>query len=497
MMLLRQKMHSLFPQDFSLIDKYTSIGLGYLLLCCVGLFFDAYWLFALPIVPFVVWFFFKRLDLFYCGLVFLIPLSITIDDIGLGFGIILPTEPILFSLTCLIGLKFFMHPKILLESFQSPITKGILFYLAWMFITVLTSSMPVVSLKFFILKLSYILCFYFLSYLFFYKQPFKQIKKLYYLFFIPLLAVITYTLYRHTLYAYDEKAAHWVMQPFFKDHTVYGAILAFMAPFLVYMATRKKQTFNRLVFSAFSTIVFSMGLIFSYTRAAWVSLAGALGLYLILYFKVSWKFLVIVALFLGGYLFVNQEQILLKLQKNKQDSSDDLVEHVQSISNIASDASNLERVNRWNCAIEMFKERPVFGFGPGTYMFQYARFQKSDDLTIISTNFADGGNAHSEYLGPLSESGVFGFLSVFVFILLMCVYAIKALYTFYGDDKKVIFFVFLGFTTYAAHGILNNYLDTDKAAFLFFSALAFIAVINQKGLALNGDSNTIQKANTH
>ena len=33
-------------------------------------------------------------------------------------------------------------------------------------------------------------------------------------------------------------------------------------------------------------------------------------------------------------------------------------------------------------------------------------FQDASDLTIISTNFGDGGNAHSEYLGPLSEQGI-------------------------------------------------------------------------------------------
>ena len=59
----------------------------------------------------------------------------------------------------------------------------------------------------------------------------------------------------------------------------------------------------------------------------------------------------------------------------------------------------------------MFKERPVLGWGPGTYMFQYAQFQMARDKTIISTNFAEGGNAHSEYIGPLAEQGFMGFLA--------------------------------------------------------------------------------------
>ena len=40
----------------------------------------------------------------------------------------------------------------------------------------------------------------------------------------------------------------------------------------------------------------------------------------------------------------------MDLESNKQDSSSNLTEHVESISNVSSDASNLERINRWKSA---------------------------------------------------------------------------------------------------------------------------------------------------
>ena len=113
-----------------------------------------------------------------------------------------------------------------------------------------------------------------------------------------------------------------------------------------------------------------------------------------------------------GLLYVNQDSILIELQRNKQDSSDNLTEHVESISNVSSDDSNLERLNRWNCAVSLFKERPITGWGPGTYQFVYAPYQEAKYRTTISTNNGDGGNAHSEYLGPLAEQGVPGLLFV-------------------------------------------------------------------------------------
>ena len=93
--------------------------------------------------------------------------------------------------------------------------------------------------------------------------------------------------------------------------------------------------------------------------------------------RIHIKYLIGVAAIALFVLFSFQEQIIQKLEKNKQDSSGDFAEHVESMSNVASDASNLERLlNRWSCAMRMFKERPVFGWGPGTYMFQYAPFSE-------------------------------------------------------------------------------------------------------------------------
>lgn len=172
--------------------------------------------------------------------------------------------------------------------------------------------------------------------------------------------------------------------------------------------------------------------------------------------------------------------IVDKLEKNEQDStSENLEEHVQSITNISTDASNLERINRWNSAIEMFKERPVIGWGPGTYAFQYAPFQSSEDITIISTNAGDGGNAHSEFFGPLAEAGVFGALT---FVLILVIFYYRASLLYYrlpkGELRTIVFFIILSFTSYVINGTLNNFLDTDKASVPFWAFIAMIVAID-------------------
>ena len=293
------------------------------------------------------------------------------------------------------------------------------------------------------------------------------------------MVVIIYTIYQHAIRGFEEKPAHWVMQPFFKDHTSYGALLALYIPVIIGYLFNPGFRWN-LKFLAFNVLlIFIVGIILSYTRAAWVSLIAALGVYLLIQFRVKLWMLVSAGVLVLAVLFTFQEDILIKLEKNRQDSSGDLAEHVESISNVASDASNLERINRWNCALRMFEERPVFGWGPGTYKFQYAPFQSSQELTIISTNFGDLGNAHSEYLGPLAEMGVLGLLTFLAIIILFYVKSIQLYYKLQNKELKVLVMSSIaGFTTYVTHGILNNFLDTDKASLPFWGFMAVIVAID-------------------
>ncbi|MDD3854053.1 MAG: O-antigen ligase family protein, partial [Syntrophomonadaceae bacterium] len=145
------------------------------------------------------------------------------------------------------------------------------------------------------------------------------------------------------------------------------------------------------------------------------------------------------------------------------------------ISNITSDASNLERINRWNCALRMFADKPVFGWGPGTYMFKYAPYQINKDRTVISTNYGDLGNAHSEYLGALSETGIPGLLT-FIFVLIMVLRTGFNTYRKLDDKiiKSIILAALAGLITYYTHGFLNNFLDTDKLSVPFWGFTAII-----------------------
>lgn len=167
------------------------------------------------------------------------------------------------------------------------------------------------------------------------------------------------------------------------------------------------------------------------------------------------------------------------MERNTTDSSGDFAEHIKSMYNIRSDASNLERINRWDAAWEMFKERPLFGWGPGTYQFQYAPFQKSHNRTIISTNFGTWGNAHSEYLGLMAEAGfpsVIAFIAIWVFALLAGFKLIKR-ENISPEHRSIVIASILGLITYIGHAFMNNFLDMDKIAAPFWGSMAIIVAL--------------------
>jgi O-antigen ligase len=271
------------------------------------------------------------------------------------------------------------------------------------------------------------------------------------------------------------------MEPFFKDHTSYGAIIAFFFPFAFIAVSMPGYSFLRRLMAGAFLLIITAGMIFSYTRAAWVGVLGAIGVFLVLRLRVPGWFVGLVAAVAGIVFIVNMDQITIALERNRDESSDDLAKHVSSISNISSDASNLERINRWNSALRMFNERPVTGWGPGTYMFQYAPFQAAKDRTIISTNFGTNGNAHSEFLGPLAEQGVPGLLLVIAFVAVSCWVAVRLwLRMPPGIDRRMVGAAFFGLVTYYIHGILNNFLDLDKASVPFWGFTAMLVVMDLK-----------------
>jgi len=451
-----------------------TIALIYVVVNMIFTYKEIYYLNIIPIVLLIFLIAIVRLDLLYFIIVFCTPLSIPLTEYmrnsPVDFAI--PTEPLLFGILLIIIYKSIIEGYLDRKVLNHPVTYSILFYLFWLVLTTITSSMPLVSIKFILARIWFFASFYFLAIYIFKKTSNISVFILCYT--VPMIIVVLYATYRHLEFGlFDKQAAHFVMGPFFRDHTSYGAALAmlFFAVGGLLIKSNTNIVLRIIYLGAFFVVI--LGTILSYTRAAWISILFSFGVMAIAVLKIKFKYVAFLGILVILYVFSQREAIIYKMEKNKQDSSADISEHVQSISNIRSDDSNRERLNRWSAAFRMFKERPVFGWGPGTYIFNYAPFQLSKNKTNISTNFGDLGNAHSEYIGPLAETGFIGSISFIIIAIVSLCTAFKVYYNITDKTlKHIVLALLLGLITYLIHGSLNNFLDTDKISSLFWGFIA-------------------------
>ncbi|MDL2227810.1 O-antigen ligase family protein [Bacteroidales bacterium OttesenSCG-928-K03] len=434
---------------------------------------------AVPVLIGVACLYFFALDKVLLIITFLTPLSITLKIEEFGITANVPDEPMLLAFSFIILLKVLYDRKLDKQILNHPVSIFVIINLIWYLITCFTSELPLVSFKHLLAQLWFIIPCYFVAAKIFKSQ--ENINKYQWAYIIAMIIVVIYTLIHHSQYGFSKRASFWAMKPFFPEHTSYGAIVVFILPFLLFYTFDKEHSKNKRLWSFAATVIVILGIIFSYTRAAWVSGLVALAIFILFKFRIKMRYIVITGSICLGLFFAFQDQILLYMSRNTQASSQDFVEHLKSATNISSDASNLERINRWQSALRMYKERPVFGWGPGTYQFVYAPFQLSKDKTISSTNAGDKGNAHSEYLGPLSERGLLGIITTILMFLAIIVTANKIYWKSpHKFDKNAALCCMLALITYMVHGIMNNYLDIDKAAVIFWLNAAIIVSLDIK-----------------
>jgi O-antigen ligase len=296
------------------------------------------------------------------------------------------------------------------------------------------------------------------------------------------LILVLYTLSRHAAEGFVRSHSYSIMWPFFPDHGMYAACIAFAVPPLAMYAFQGgwfgiKLHWRAIILAVLLILLF--GIVVSYTRATWLSLVAALAMLMVFWMRLPFWSLLLALTLVTGYGISKQDQILYELEQNKQGSDDEIEGHVKSVSNISTDPSNLERINRWKSALRMAAARPITGFGPGTFVFQYAPFQVSSELTIISTHSGDLGDAHSEYFSHLSETGIPGLLLYIAILLYVSSVAFRLVYLKHQPQVRSLALAsYLALITYMVHAFLNNYSGLDKVAVPFWGLCAVLTALD-------------------
>lgn len=430
---------------------------------------------------------------FYLLLVGLIPLSLDAVLSG-GAKLSLPSEGLL--VLAIPVLLFFnkSYLKGIGKAMQHPVSKIIGLLLVIELFSALLGSQIDVSLKRLTIQFVFVCGFYLVVQM---VDTKKGLMAPFLAYAIGLIPVMYFTIRNHAHYDFNPQVVFSICEPYYSDHTIYGACLAFIIPLLIILVFRNRTmqlTVPQKTGLGVLLFLIVISEVLALSRAALLSLVVALLFYGLLRYKVSFKWLMagLFALSVGVWSF--SDAIYASVEKNEAVSNDgELVNHFSSVVNVKNDASNLERINRWICAYRMFEDRPWLGFGPGTYQFEYNRYQTVANKTYISTNTGDRGNAHSEYMAFLSETGILGFLGFLMLVLTSVYYGMQNHYGV-GDPflKRLNLGVLLGLITYYFHGIFNSFLDQNKMAFLVYASLGVIVWINFT--LRNGSEKTTQES---
>ncbi|MGZ4049473.1 MAG: O-antigen ligase family protein, partial [Bacteroidia bacterium] len=307
--------------DIKNIKWVYALSIAFILINALCTYFEFYYFNLVPAAILIVLLALFSLDKLVLLVVFLTPLAINLQHIEGGFGLSLPTEPIIFGIMLIFIFKQLHHNTLDARMMKHPITIAIIINLVWILVTCITSDIPVVSFKFLVSRLWFVIVFYFVGTQLF--KKYSNIKIFNWLYIISFTIIILYTLYNHALVNFDEHIANYIMSPFYNDHTVYGAMLAMFLPVLIFYMFNKKYSSSIRFGAALFFIVFVIALIFSYTRAAWVSLAVAIVVYFILLLRIKFRTIMIAFFALVIYALYNQTEIKMSLERNRQDASQD------------------------------------------------------------------------------------------------------------------------------------------------------------------------------
>ena len=459
------------------IDKYqvfTVSGIFVLLLSFLAIYLEQVLILTIPLVLILGILFITDYRLPYYLYFLVMPFSIEYYFPS-GFGTDLPTEPLMLLMTAS-SLVLFLSDgsKITNVKYLQPITYALLCHVCWIAIAAFTSESPFISLKILLAKIWYIIPFYFLS-LHLVKDP-AFVKKIMAFTFWPLLIATVYIIVRHTSYGFSFESVNHVVRPFFRNHVSYASVLVLFVPF-VWFLYKLEERKSMKYFYLLSMAVMVMGIYFSYTRAAILSLILAFGCYYLIKWRLFFKSVLLgvpILIFLVYFLVKDNNYVRFAPNFERTVTHNDFGNLLDATYKL-EDISTMERVYRWVAGAHMVAEKPYLGFGPGTFYTYYQNYTVTMFETYVSDNPEKSG-MHNNFLMILVEQGFPG-LIIFLIFCLMVLYQIQEQYSKTKDKNEKILVMASGLCIIIIllTNLINDTLEVDKIGPFFFFSIAIIA----------------------
>ncbi len=271
---------------------------------------------------------------------------------------------------------------------------------------------------------------------------------------------------RYTTDAYEGRLRSTYICP---NH--FAHLMQMLLPFCVALLFIPQSGLFLRLLCAYSFVAFLPPLFLTESRAGWLGSIAATGVTLCLIaFRKSKK------LFLFLVLLVPLCSTLLlfagwRFSETFQRRATPVVQFLQGQAEggVGSEAKDF-RPQTWMDTIDMIKEAPLIGFGPGNYHYTYPEHRKRFSHARIVT-----GHPHNEYLELIADYGLIGFI---LFSLAWCYGLIRILIASLKAEETRHAFIGFAFLGTAAGTMVHSFFDFEMHVFpnaMVFALLAAMA----------------------
>lgn len=412
--------------------------------------------------------------LVFFGLIAILAFSTEVSLPG-GLGTDLPGEPLMLFITAVYLLLLVLHPDKRVIPIRSIVTQLILLHLSWIAITTISSEDPIVSLKFLLAKIWYVIPFYFAPFMFLDSK--KSIKRLIYLMILSVSLAAIFVMVKHIGLGLTFDTIEPAVQPIFRNHVNYACLLVVTLPY--FWISYRWNKGNEIGLMLLSLILFiTAAIYFSYTRAAIGSVVIGIGAYFVLKFrltKISFFAAIIATLFFINYMVKHNTFMEYAPNFEKTITHKDFDNLLEATAK-GEDISTMERVYRWVAGFRMVANKPIQGYGAGNFYPYYKHLTLASFETYVSNNPEKSG-IHCYYLMTAVEQGIPGLI---IFMLLCFFMLYEAEKHFHRDIdpfyKSIIAAGYVSIVVILSILIVNDLLEADKVGPYFFLAAAFIVL---------------------
>jgi O-antigen ligase len=418
-------------------------------------------------------------DLFWL-LIFVLPFS-TEFNITPSLGIDFPDELFMILLTGLVLIKIIHEPKWFpVNLYKEPLFLLLLFIMVWVFISACYANHPLISFKFFLARIWYIIPFVLLPQIILQSQ--NHIKKVTLLLLIPILFIVIQTLLRHASYGFSFVDIKKTVHPFFRNHVNYSSMLVcLLAPAIALRFLTDKADKNRK-WITLAILIGLIGLFFSYSRGAWVALVVGIIFAFLMHRNWVKKIIVLaiaIIIFVGSWLIADYRYMRFAPDHDRTIFHTDFSEHMAATIHL-KDVSNAERFYRWVAGMRMFVERPVTGFGPNNFYPSYRPYTLNAFETWVSDN-PEHSSIHNYFLLTLAEQGIPG-LFLLMLLWLGMLFQLQYLYNKLQNQFYRIISITVGaiLAMILSINLMSDMIETDKIGSLFWLCLGFVFILNRK-----------------